>query len=56
MGRMNKIRDTIYYIGVVVTALSWAGIAESFTGHGSTECALVFLIIGLAMVLQGYIK
>lgn len=56
MGRMDKIRDTIYYIGVIITALSWAGIAESFTGHGSTECGLVFLVIGLAMILQRYIK
>ena len=53
---MRRVKDKIYYLGVIITFLSWAGLAESFTGHGSTEGALVFLIIGLAMVLQGYIR
>ena len=53
---MRRVKDRIYKLGVVITILSWAGLAESFTGHGSSECALIFLIVGLAMVLQGYIK
>lgn len=53
---MRRVKDKIYNLGVVITFLSWAGLAESFTGHGSSEAALIFLIIGFAMVLQGYIK
>ena len=53
---MRRVKDKIYYLGVVVTFLSLAGLAESFTGHGSTEGAIIFLIIGLLMCIQGYIK
>ena len=53
---MRRVKDHIYKLGVIITFLSWAGLAESFTGHGSSEAALIFLIVGLAMVLQGYIR
>ncbi len=53
---MRRVKDKIYYLGVVVTFLSLAGLAESFTGHGSTGGSLIFLVIGLLMVIQGYIK
>lgn len=53
---MRRVKDRIYYLGVVITFLSLAGLAESFTGHGSAEGAIIFFIIGFAMVLQGYIK
>ena len=53
---MKRSRDKIYYAGVVITVLSWAGLAESFTGHGSTFWSIVWLVIGFAMVLTGYIK
>ena len=53
---MRRVKDAIYYLGVVITFLSLGGLGESFTGHGTTEGALIFLVIGLAMVLQVYIK
>lgn len=53
---MRRVKDRIYYGGVIITFLSIAGLGESFTGHGSTFWAIAWLIIGIAMVLQGYIK
>ena len=46
----------VYYLGVIITFLSLAGLAESFTGHGSTLGALVWFVIGFGMVLTGYVK
>lgn len=53
---IKNIRNGIYYLGVIITFLSLAGISESFTGHGSTFWGIIWFIIGLTMVLQGYIK
>ena len=53
---MRRVKKQIYYLGVIITFLSLAGLAESFTGHGSSEGALIFFVVGFAMVLQGYIK
>ena len=52
----KKIRYRIYLAGVVITFLSLAGLGESFTGHGSTLGAIIWFVIGLVMVLQGYLK
>lgn len=53
---MYKLSKKLYYIGVVITFLSLAGLSESFTGHGSTLGAIIWLVVGLVMILQGYIK
>ena len=53
---MRRVKYTVYYIGVVITFLSLAGLGESFTGHGTTEGAIIWLVAGLAMVLQVYVK
>lgn len=50
------MRDRFYYIGVIFTFLSLAGLAESFTGHGSTFLSIVWFVIGFSMVLTGYVK
>ena len=52
----KKIRDKIYLLGVVITFLSLAGLSESFTGHGSTFWSIVWLVAGITMVVQGYIR
>lgn len=46
----------VYYLGVITTFLALAGMAEAVTGHGSYTGAVVWLVIGIAMVLTGYIK
>lgn len=46
----------VYYLGVITTILSLAGMAEAATGHGSYEASVVWLVIGLVMVLTGYAK
>lgn len=48
--------DRIYYIGVVVTFLGIAGIAEAITGRGSVMASAVIMSAGIGMVLTGYIK
>lgn len=48
--------DRIYYLGVVVTFLGVAGIAEAITGHGSVMASAVIMSAGIGMVLTGYIK
>lgn len=53
---MRRVKERIYYVGVVLTFLAMAGLGESFTGHGSTFWAIVWLVVGFAMVLQGYVK
>lgn len=50
------MKDGVYKAGVIVSFLSLAGIAESFTGHGNTLAAAIWLAIGFGMVLTGYIK
>ena len=46
----------VYYLGVITTFLSLAGMAEAATGRGSYGAAVIWLIIGLIMVLTGYAK
>lgn len=53
---MRRVRDRIYYLGVVITFCSMDGLANSFLGNGSTFWAIVWLVVGIAMVLQGYVK
>lgn len=50
------MKDGVYKLGVVLTFLSIAGIAESFTGHGSTLASAILLALSFGMVLTGYIK
>ena len=51
-----KAQNAINAIGAVITFLALAGLGESFTGHGSTFWSIVWLVIGIAMVLVGYMK
>ena len=46
----------VYYLGVIITFLSLAGMAEAATGRGSYGAAVIWMVIGLAMVLTGYVK
>ncbi len=46
----------VYYLGVIVTFLSLAGLAESFTGNGSMFWSIAWFVAGISMVLTGYIK
>ena len=50
------VQDKIHLIGAVITFLSLAGLGESYTGHGSTFWAIVWLVVGITMVLMGYIR
>lgn len=46
----------VYYLGVITTFLAMAGLAEAATGRGSYAGAIFWLVVGLAMVMTGYIK
>lgn len=52
---MHK-RDGVYYIGVIVTFLGIAGIAEAVTGRGSILVAASTFAVGFVCVLAGYMK
>ena len=52
---MHK-RDGVYYIGVIVTLLGIAGIAEAITGRGSIMIAAGTFAVGFVCVLVGYTK
>jgi len=52
---MNK-NDTIYKIGVIVTILGAAGIADAITGQGSFFIACCVFAVGFGCVLGGYLK
>ena len=48
--------DTIYKLGVVITLLGLAGIAEAITGRGSILVSAAVFGIGFGMILKGYMK
>ena len=46
----------ISYLGVIITFLSLAGMAEAVTGNGNYNAAVVWFIIGFILALTGFIK
>lgn len=50
------MRNKIYNIGVVISFLSLAGVAEAITGRGDYTISSILLAVGLVMCLTGYIK
>ena len=53
---MKKKMGIAYKIGVVVSFLSVAGIAEAITGRGDGSTSTVLFIVGLLLCLIDYIK
>lgn len=51
---MKKL-GVIYKIGVIVSFLSLAGIAESITGRGDTIISIILLCVGFLCCLTEYI-
>lgn len=50
------MRNKIYDIGVVISFLALAGVAESITGRGDYSFSIGLLIVGFVMCLTGYVK
>lgn len=50
------MRNKIYNIGVAISFLSLAGVAEAITGRGDYSYSIGFLIVGFVMCLTGYTK
>ena len=51
-----KKKDKIHLLGVIIAVMSVIGLSRSYEGHGSVQLPLIAFIIGLLMVLVGYIK
>lgn len=45
----------LYYLGVIITFLALAGMAEAITGNGSYTAGVIWFIIGMILSLTGYI-
>ena len=50
------MRSKIYNIGVVISFLALAGVAEAITGRGDYTISIGILIVGFVMCLTGYVK
>lgn len=50
------MRNKIYNIGVVISFLALAGVAEAITGRGDYAISIMILIVGFVMCLTGYTK
>lgn len=53
---MKKILNAIYVIGVVISFLALAGVAEAITGHGDSNISIGLFIVGFVLCLVGYVK
>ena len=53
---MKKILNVIYGIGVCISFLALAGVAEAITGRGDQNISIALLIVGFLLCLFGYIK
>ena len=53
---MKKIRNNIYCIGVIISFLALAGVAEAITGRGDYTISSILFGIGVVMCLAGYMK
>ena len=50
------MKGRVYAIGVVISFLSLAGVAEAITGRGDYSISIGLLIVGFLMCLTGYTK
>ena len=50
---MKQIKDKVYIIGVCLSLVALAGVAESITGRGDSYISIVMLIVGFLMSLWG---
>lgn len=50
----KKLQDKVYMIGVILTLLGLAGMAEAVTGQGLFFVAEVIFSVGFACILFGY--
>lgn len=53
---MKKILNAVYRIGVCISFLALAGVAEAITGRGDQNISIALLIVGFLLCLFGYIK
>lgn len=52
---MKKL-GVIYKVGVILSFLAFAGIAESITGKGDTTISIILLSVGFLCCLTEYVK
>lgn len=48
------MKGKLYGIGVIISFLALAGVAESITGRGDYSISIGLLIVGFVMCLMGY--
>lgn len=53
---MKKILNTVYGIGVCISFLALAGVAEAITGRGDYTISYLFFGLGVVLCLVGYTK
>ena len=53
---MKKIQKICYRVGVVISFLSIAGVAEAITGRGDYTISSILFGFGVALCLAGYMK
>lgn len=53
---MKKILNAVYGIGVCISFLAIAGVAEAITGRGDQNISIALLIVGFLLCLFGYVK
>jgi len=50
------MKGKLYGIGVIISFLALAGVAESITGRGDYTISSILLAVGFVMCLAGYTK
>lgn len=50
------MRNKVYNVGVIISFLALAGVAEAITGRGDYSISIGLLIVGFVMCLTGYVK
>ena len=50
------MRNKIYNVGVIISFLALAGVAEAITGRGNQNISIALLVVGFLMCLFGYVK
>lgn len=53
---MKKLLNISYRVGVVISFLALAGVAEAITGRGDQNISIALLIVGFLLCLFGYVK
>ena len=51
-----KIFKVIYSVGVCISFLAMAGVAEAITGRGDTTISMTLFVVGVLMCLFGYVR